>query len=238
MNKIGCCGFAVAREQYFKTFDVVEIQQTFYQPPGLHTIKQWRDQAPPGFEFTIKAWQLITHEPSSPTYRRLKTSLSDTERRQAGGFRFTDVVRRAWDTTRQVAEALAADKVLFQCPASFTPNNENIDRLRTFFTSIHREGITCLWEPRGQWPADQIRALCRELDLRHCVDPFVSECVTQGLRYYRLHGIGGYGHRYSDQELVHLSGYRRRRGQSYFMFNNISMLQDAKRFQELLSASR
>ena len=35
--KVGCCGFPVSREKYYKNFDVVGIQQTFYQPPQEKT---------------------------------------------------------------------------------------------------------------------------------------------------------------------------------------------------------
>jgi len=28
--KIGCCGFPVGKERYYKEFDVVELQSTFY----------------------------------------------------------------------------------------------------------------------------------------------------------------------------------------------------------------
>jgi len=66
------------------------------------------------------------------------------------------------------------------------------------------------------------------------VDPFQAESVTQGLRYYRLHGIGGYRHEYTDEELGELSRRRAHGSTSYFMFNNVSMLQDAQRFQEML----
>jgi uncharacterized protein YecE (DUF72 family) len=55
---------------------VVEVQQTFYEPPADTTIRRWRARAPAAFEFTLKAWQLITHEPSSPTFRRLKRPLT------------------------------------------------------------------------------------------------------------------------------------------------------------------
>lgn len=71
-----------------------------------------------------------------------------------------------------MARLLAADKVVFQCPASFAPTSENVDRMREFFSSIDREGVTCIWEPRGKWHDDQIGQLCRELNLVHCVDPF------------------------------------------------------------------
>jgi len=32
---VGCCGFPVGREKYYKTFKGVEIQQTFYQLPVI-----------------------------------------------------------------------------------------------------------------------------------------------------------------------------------------------------------
>ena len=234
VTKVGCCGFAMARQKYFQTFSLVEIQQTFYQPPKLDAVKRWRQEAPAGFEFTLKAWQLITHEPSSPTYRRLKRPLSEKEKNQIGAFRWTDSVRRAWKTTLQAARLLSADKVIFQCPASFAPTNENKDRMREFFDKTAHSGITCIWEPRGKWRNDEIAVLCRELNLVHCVDPFKAECVTHGLRYYRLHGISGYRHQYSDQELHDLVQHSAKEAETYFLFNNMSMVCDAERFKKLL----
>ncbi|MFQ6672762.1 MAG: DUF72 domain-containing protein, partial [Candidatus Tectimicrobiota bacterium] len=40
---------------------LVEVQQTFYQPPWRTTAERWRWQAPEGFAFSPKAGQLITH---------------------------------------------------------------------------------------------------------------------------------------------------------------------------------
>jgi uncharacterized protein YecE (DUF72 family) len=234
LTKVGCCGFGVARPQYFQRFLLVEIQQTFYQPPKTDTAKRWRQDAPADFEFTLKAWQLITHETSSPTYRRLKMRLSERQKEQVGAFRFTDVVCRAWETTLQVARLLYADKLVFQCPASFAPTDENKDRMSEFFARIERSGITCIWEPRGKWQSNEIAALCSELNLIHCVDPFKAECVTDGLRYYRLHGITGYRHKYTDEELAELAQRSAGGTQTYYLFNNVSMLQDAVRLKELL----
>jgi uncharacterized protein YecE (DUF72 family) len=36
---------------------VVEVQQTFYQPPRVATLEKWRLDAPANFEFTLEAWQ-------------------------------------------------------------------------------------------------------------------------------------------------------------------------------------
>ena len=234
LTKVGCCGFGVARPKYFQRFSLAEIQQTFYQPPKPDTAKRWREEAPDDFEFTLKAWQLITHETSSPTYRRLKMRLSERQKKQVGAFRFTDTVRRAWQTTLEIARLLKADKLVFQCPASFKPTSENKDRMHEFFNRIERIGLTCIWEPRGQWQGNDIAALCSELNLIHCVDPFKAECVTDGLRYYRLHGIAGHRHKYTDEELTSLTQRCAKGVDSYFLFNNVSMWQDAIRFSELL----
>ena len=61
MMRVGLCGFTMSIADYFETYRVLEVQQTFYEPPQKTTMVRWREQAGPGFEFTLKAWQLITH---------------------------------------------------------------------------------------------------------------------------------------------------------------------------------
>jgi uncharacterized protein YecE (DUF72 family) len=90
--KIGTCGFAMGRLEYYRTFPVVEVQQTLYKLPRWTTGERWRAGAPPGFEFTMKAWQLITHEPSSPTYRRLGKPIPAEMKDRYGSFRPTEEV--------------------------------------------------------------------------------------------------------------------------------------------------
>ncbi len=64
---------------------VVEVQQTFYQPPLPRTLGKWRREAPQDFEFTSQARQLMTHESVSPTYRRLREKLSEQQKREELG---------------------------------------------------------------------------------------------------------------------------------------------------------
>jgi uncharacterized protein YecE (DUF72 family) len=109
-----------------------------------------------------------------------------------------------------------------------------MDRMRAFFGGIEREGITCLWEPRGAWKPELIEGLCRELDLVHCVDPFKDEAVTREMRYYRLHGVGGYRHAFTDGELRALSERCRAGAAHYVLFNNVDMFADAVRFKKLV----
>jgi uncharacterized protein YecE (DUF72 family) len=232
--KAGCCGFRLSQSEYVKRFPVVEVQQTFYQPPQVKTLERWRAEAPPDFEFTLKAWQLITHEARSPTYRRLKRDLTGAERAEAGSFRPTAIVQTAWEVTLACAEALQASRLLFQCPSSFTPTREHVRDLRAFFERIERpRNLSCLWEPRGEWPEHLVVELCRELDLTHVVDPFAARTLTPERCYYRLHGRTGWRYQYEDDELSELITMLPEGGVSYVLFNNVRMLDDAARFQTL-----
>ncbi|MCM8801213.1 MAG: DUF72 domain-containing protein [Candidatus Omnitrophica bacterium] len=231
MVKIGCCGFPVEKERYFKHFSVVEIQQTFYQLPEKETVLKWRRQAPADFEFTLKVWQLITHSPSSPTYKRSKIKLKDEKK--YGFFKPTEEVYLAWDETEKIVEILKAKIVVFQCPASFRPERENINNLKRFFKKIKRKDYIFVWEPRGEWDKDLIKGLCEELDLIHCVDPFKDSPALGRIRYFRLHGQKGYNYRYSDEEIKSLKKMINPKIDTYVMFNNVYMFEDALRFKSL-----
>lgn len=232
--KTGTCGIRMPLKSYGEIYPALEVQQTFYQPPQPKTLERWRTEVPETFEFTLKAWQLITHEASSPTYRRLKRPLSDVEAGQCGAFRWTPIVREGWEATRVSAEALGATRILFQCPARFTPTEEHCDDLRRFFGSIDRAGIVALWEPRGAWPEELIDELCRELDLVHVVDPLSATTVTPERPYYRLHGRTGFRYVYEEEELEDLASTLVDAELSYVFFNNVAMRQDAARFLEIL----
>ena len=139
--KTGCCGFPLPKVEYAERFPVAEVQQTFYEPPRISTLQRWRALVPADFEFTLKAWQLITHTAKSPTFRRLKTKLTPSQLEQCGSFQISPTVLWAWERTRACAEALSARYVLFQCPARFICTPTNIDQVRGFFNTIERHGL-------------------------------------------------------------------------------------------------
>jgi uncharacterized protein YecE (DUF72 family) len=230
----GCCGFAIAQAKYYQTFRCVEIDTSFYQLPKLNTAAKWREEAPAGFRFAMKAWQVITHSASSPTYKRTRIDSRDLP--HCGGFGFNPTIRWAWDETFAVARELGVFLVLFQSPSGFRQTKEHVAALRRFFERAKRDKFAMGWEPRGAWEPEAVTALCKELDLVHVVDPLVSSPPMSGrLRYYRLHGIGGRSHRYTDEELQALSRLCAGRSPSYCLFNNMGMVRDAKRFAAVMA---
>jgi uncharacterized protein YecE (DUF72 family) len=218
------------------------VQQTFYEPPTEGVMRRWLLAMPAGFEFTLKAWQLITHDSTSPTYRRLKRPLSPSVRSSCGGFRDTEIVRSALKRSLDCAKLLRASTLLFQSPASFRPEPANVERLRHFILHAAKPqcppGLRLGWEPRGvAWTRESELAtsLCQELGLVYVVDPFVDAIrSTAGPPYLRLHGVTGARHVYTDDELRRLAEMTP--PDAYVMFNNIPRVGDAKRFMALLGA--
>jgi uncharacterized protein YecE (DUF72 family) len=235
---VGTCGFAEAQDKLFASFDILEVRRTFYRPPMKKTAAKWRDKAGGEFVFTLKAWQLITHESSSPTYRRLKDDLSDSAKKNCGSFKWNRTTRDAWDETLATAEAMDASAVVFQCPKSFRPTTRNLDHMRRFFQEAPRANMRMAFEPRGdEWTDEIVRGLITELDLVQAVDPFIREPVGRGLRYFRLHGrpAYNYSYKYDEDELRELAGKLTAAWPNWVFFNNDAMAEDARKFIDMTS---
>ena len=238
--KLGMCGFTIGAAAYFRQFGVVEVQQTFYDPPPAATLEKWRAQAPDDFEFTMKAWQVITHRGTSRTYRRMRRPFSAEQLVDAGAFRRNTTTLVAWDETLSAARILNATAILLQCPASFRATDENVASMRDFLCSVDRlPGVRLMWEPRGAWPDELVLDLCRELALVHAVDPFVRPSLTPELLYWRLHGNRSHWAQYADDELRQIIDWLPSDPDvdAYVLFNNIPRVKDVRRFRELLAES-
>jgi uncharacterized protein YecE (DUF72 family) len=240
--RVGLCGFSMAMGAYRRAFPVVEVQSTFYDPPADATMRKWRAATGADLEYTLKAWQLVTHPATSPTYRRMKRVIEPSD--APGFFRDSPAVQEGWRRSVECATVLGATGILFQCPGSFTPVDENVERMRRFFERIDRPaGVRLMWEPRGRAWIDQ-RALaldlCRDLGLVHVVDPFVTPPAPGSGVYWRLHGPGRARASYDDAALQALHRMLRDAHPpdcAYVMFNNLPRVGDAKRFATYANAS-
>jgi uncharacterized protein YecE (DUF72 family) len=229
----GTCGFGRRQLDVFNTLDAVEIQETFYRPVSIDRAKKWRTGAPPNFRFCVKASQFITHEATSPTYRRAGPVVSSAATSGYGRFQDTPQVREGWEATRAVAEKLGARVIVFQTPSSFGPTEANRTAIYRFFESIRTEAAKAI-ELRGPWATHIVERICEDLGLVHAVDPFDKEPATYGLAYFRLHGSPPgktmYRYRYSDEDLERLKRICAEYDDAYVLFNNETMHDDAIRF--------
>jgi len=181
-----------------------------------------------------QVWQLIAHEPTSPTSRRFKKGIPEHKRKNYGSFKPTYEVFEAFEATKQFCRNLGTEKIIFQCPPSFGMTSEHMNNIVNFFGQIDRKDFTFIWEPRGNWDREEIRAICDEVGLVHCVDPLREASVSGEVRYFRPHGLRRYRYRYTDEDLLELKERSSKGKASYFMFDNISMMEDAHRFEGLV----
>lgn len=256
--KVGTCGYSRYQppegwkeeyksklQAYSDVFGIGEINRTFYKLPMVKTTERWRREAFNGFEFTLKAWQALTHPTSSPTWRKRKDKLTESQKENFGYLRSNQEIIEAWNETKKRAEALEAKVCVIQTPGSFNCTKENEKNMRQLFSEINRGDLELAWEPRGDWKEnpDKIKEICNDIDLIHIVDLMRREPVSDHpTSYIRLHGLNpseyNYDYDYSNEELEELAEKLQDLVEShetvYCMFNNYEMYDNAQKLTEIL----
>lgn len=246
--KVGCCGWGFYKgglKAYMQKFMLVEVQQTFYKLPMVKTAERWQSEAPKGFEFVVKAFQAITHLPTSPTWRRSGIQVTEAQRDKYGWLRPTRENLEAWNRTKEICDALKAKICLIQCPPNFRCTRDNIANVRKFLGKIDRGKLALAWEPRGDWREhpDEVKWLYDELDLIHVVDLMRYQPLSEHpIAYTRLHGLNpreyDYRYDYSEAELRQLAAKARalakKHRKVYVMFNNTELYKNAQQFMKIL----
>jgi len=246
---VGCCGFPVSRNRYFTEFKLVELQNTFYDLPSESDATSLRNAVPADAVLTMKAWQVITHPATSPTWKKMKNK-PEGDLEKYGYLRPTKENFRAWEKTVDIAKILRVRAIVLQTPPSFRFSEDNLQSVIKFFEqalSIAPRDMLVCWEPRGDWNLHR-NALKQviELGIVHVVDILKNDPIVDvtGILYVRLHGLGkgevNYRYKYTDADLENLVnkvlGYSNSVHEAYILFNNIYMFDDALRFRHKLKA--
>lgn len=168
-------------EFYARHFDAVEINATHYRLPTPEAFLSWRDQAPEGFVFAVKASRYITHY----------TKLTQASRTYALFF----------DRVALLGPKLGP--ILFQTPPQW---RVDVQRLDTFLSGLPA-GFSTAFEFRNPtWFDDTVFAVLERHGAAFCqwhlAGQSSPEVVTAPLVYVRLHGpAGAYAGSYSDADL-------------------------------------
>lgn len=189
---------------YAAHFDTVEINNTFYHLPDRTTVERWREQAPAGFRYAVKASRYLTH----------MKKLKDPEAPLA---RFLEVAR--WLGPR-------LGPLLYQLPPHWRCD---LSRLDAFLARLPRE-LTHIFEFRDpSWFAEATRARLEAAGAGFCVhdaeDLEVPRWVTGSVVYVRFHGTReGLRRGYPDAVLDDWAAWLERQAgagrELYAYFNN------------------
>jgi uncharacterized protein YecE (DUF72 family) len=173
-------------DYYTEQFDTVEINNTFYNLPKAETFDHWREEAPPGFIYTLKYSRFGTH------IKRLKDPETHVDR----------FVERA----SRLREALGP--ILVQLPPRWHAVPERLSDFLEAAPSEHRWAIE-FRDP--SWFEPGIYDILRRHGVAMCVHDMLEDHpreITADWVYLRFHGpTGDYGGSYSPQAL---SGAARR----------------------------
>jgi uncharacterized protein YecE (DUF72 family) len=149
---------------YSVYFDTVEINSTFYHPCSPKTAAGWVERTPAHFEFTVKAWQQLTH--TSEAVREVDLGV------------FKDGIAPLHDAGK-------LGGILFQFPASFRYRDDTRDRLRALLQ--HFEGYPKAVELRHRSWDEHLEVL----DDENAVPVFIDEPKFRDSTRVKLQGLGG-----------------------------------------------
>lgn len=209
---------------YAQNFNTVELNMSFYRFPFRNMLQGWRKKLPDGFEMTLKANRLITHQ------RRFK----DVE----------NLVNRFYNLSDLLAEKLGC--ILFQAPPSFKKDNESIERLREFLRILDRKQINVMEFRHPSWWHADVYSLLHEYGVAFCtvsgLEMSPDVVISSDCAYFRFHGPGAaYASQYTAEELQYwasaIEAAAAKCKKIYCYFNNdmnCFAVQDAKRLREML----
>jgi len=170
---------------YARHFTTVEVNSSFYRLPPETSVGRWRELAPRGFTYAVKATRFITH------YRRLKDA----------GEALAQFVERV----SGLGEALGP--LLFQLPPSFPLR---LERLQAFLELLPTGRPTAFEFREPTWFDPAVYAALEGRGATFCISDLhgreTPEIVTAPLVYVRLHGPGRYSGSYADVDLAAWAG--------------------------------
>ena len=210
---------------YATQFSTVEVNATFYRAFQDRTYQKWREQAPPGFRYVLKAPRLITH---------LKLLVGVEE--EIGEF---------WRSASILEDRLGL--ILLQI-APQTPYDPG--RLRRAILAFGDPSRVAVEFRSSRWETEETYALLQELHSCYCnpdsPQQHLAGRLTSETGYLRMHGRSRwYSYDYTEGELQEIASIMQdmvRRGANtvYAFFNNdfeSYAPQNARRLMEMLGST-
>jgi uncharacterized protein YecE (DUF72 family) len=216
MITVGCAGFPVPATRYFKEFLFVEIPDTHLTLPGTGTIRRWRREAPPTFEFAVVAPREIGQE----------------------SFRAGKVIETALESFAAVGKELRAKTAVFLSPPDFASSRANKAAVKDFLASVKPRFGSVVWEAPPAWDAGDAQSIAEDAGVVAALDPLTHGLSRAKVAYYRLPGPAGHKSRYEDPAIETLAELARsaEHDAATYVFTNVDMFADAKRLQRALKS--
>lgn len=233
MIKVGCAGYPVGRDRYWRSLSFVETD-TGKGLPRLGTLSAWREDIPAGGEAALQALRTITHGPEDRGFPASSRKLPKHRQALCGAFRESLEVYEAWMATKTAAEALGAKIVVFESPPSFQPGSDRLRDLYAFFKKVLRGKLTFVWHPRGSEWSSVGDKVCAELGLIRAFDPLRQPPPRKGAFLYMRPVVARMGALSVDNMATIAAA--RVGVPAYVALAHRASFRDAERLEEMLSS--
>ena len=198
---------------YAKRFDLLEVAMDPKHPHTIATLRRWRKNVPPHFDFCVVAGPALAKIKPSPA---LDADLA---------------------AALAAVEALQARCLLIQTPADVTPSALWRERITKLLARFPRDATHVIWEPGGVWEVEDAAVAARAWDIVLCVDPSREPVPAGPVSYCRLPSIGetrSYGTA-ALERVVEAIGPRR---DAYVVLETASALAECKALRRLAQGTR
>lgn len=199
--------------RYAAHFDFVEVAVDPADPhgPSTATLRRWRKEVPPTFEFCVLA-------PSAVTRLRPGAAM------EAGLVAWIDAVN-----------ALGARSMLLRTPLDVTPADLHRERLAQLVKRLPRDVTRVVWEPAGVWEGEVAERVARKHGLTLAVDPIHEDVPDGPVAYLRLRTLGE-TRSFGAAALARIAESIGGRRDAYVVFDTASAARDGARLREAVEA--
>jgi uncharacterized protein YecE (DUF72 family) len=168
--------------EYYKHFDTVEINNSFYHLPSPAAFRSWRETTPKNFCFAVKGSRFITH------MKKLKDPENALE----------NLIPRAEELKDKLGP------ILFQLPPYWAVNLERLEEFLSALPCDHRYAFEFR---EHSWHTERVYEILRRHNAAFCIFELSGRHsplqITADWSYIRLHGPGGaYQGSYSTKQLA------------------------------------
>jgi uncharacterized protein YecE (DUF72 family) len=169
-------------DHYSAEFETVELNTSFYHLPKADTFTKWRDQAPEGFRYAVKAPRFITH------MKKLKDC--------------AEAVEEFHSRARHLDGTIGP--ILYQLPPRWACN---VGRLEEFAAHLPLDLVHVFEFREKTWLSEEVLSFLDARGFSFCVHDMPGSATLRWaagpIAYVRFHGgEGKYWGRYSDEGLL------------------------------------
>ncbi len=218
----------MSKKYLFSCVDVIELQDSFNNPPKSQSGKKLRSETPANVFFSVQLPKHLFLQPASNA--KLVGEISNY-----GEFQNTEENRQLLNKAIKYADSVNADTVVLITPSSFTPAKPRREALLSFFENVDLGSKQLVWQPSGPWESEAAASFALEMNAILAVDPLRDQPPNGQSCYLRLGPFSVMGSRMGIYDLEQIAKTIRSFENATVVFDTDRAVDDSRNLRTVLS---